>query len=1227
MKEIRTATKTFLLSIIIASIFYVATGNRKASIEGKENVSIELKEYTGGPIEMTILTFCDDIFLVGEELYECPAGTLLGGQPNWEWTSISSPTVIDISAACPTFDTEEIECGELYEYELTVTACDCGGCQEKTTISFILPCDGCPELFVDAGEDITICEGESAVLGGMPTASGGTPAYTYGWTVNGGASIFSTSANPTVSPANGNTYIVTVTDECGETGTDAIVVTTAESPEITIETQIDDDCNTPECEGEITISIAGGTPAYDIDWSTGATTETVDMLCADTYTVIVTDSNGCTDEETIIINTEPSPMCAATGTNNTDCVNPNGTATVTPSGGTPPYNVLWSTGGTTNTITGLVGGSYTVTVTDANGCTCIQQVNITDDCIGCADVAVGGTTTPENCGQEDGTINVTTDACQPAIFSWTNGIPNTQNPTGLEAGMYSVTVTDCLGCTGTAVYEVLEAGEITITANTTAPECGDNGAIDITVAGTGTAPYTYEWNGGTYTTEDLTNIGYGTYTVIVTDANGCEGTYTVTFEEEDCECTEILVEADDIVIDQCGLFGNTSITVTGGAPAYNYVIQHPDPNTQTVVVTGGFYIIGGLDEIGTYTITVTDQNGCVGTGSFQLSYSFSCECPLAFPSDTNGNGVDDFEIPFDAATQCGINCNGLPNNNLFHIKFPLDLLCDLEPLGYDTYEIWIDGVQTGTNTIPWNIPNLTELCINFFICPNEDSEIAIRLLSDCCDEIYEIYTIVDCIEPICEVEITEEPASYTCDTELCWEGNCGEGLWVIFLDGVAVDNTTGTSFCFTIEENGEYLLEYSGETPQCFDDNFADIEFEITDCCECTPTAPTVFQPKFVECNTNDDWVFSSGGISGGDCQIICPENGTAEYYYETTIDGIVVFTSPTTNFTGECGSPLIGSTGGNITIPYNANIVGDTYSIETTFYINGVECTTLSQQGEYESCCDCPPEGGQGTAPSFVECIDQDFWLFDSGNADCQITCDEHDGDVIVEIETYFNGTLVFSNSFNEVTDCELINISGGTFQIPYNASLVGQSWFIESIYTIDGEECATLTRTGIYEECVDPCEDSSLTLNATYGGIIGVSCEPINNGSIVTEMEITIDAICDPDDCFCQTAWKLTPLGLNILVNGGTTNQGYTGPIYSGISCGGSTTETFTVSIPCEYIDANGDTQNIEAGDHITLEGGGWLVQPQGNSFGCDNIFVSGDFLIIYNYTVTALDLNCCN
>ncbi|MFM2337064.1 MAG: hypothetical protein RL115_257, partial [Bacteroidota bacterium] len=279
--------------------------------------------------------------------------------------------------------------------------------------------------------------------------------------------------------------------------------------------------------GTASVTPSGGTAPYTYSWSpSGGTAATATGLAAGTYTVTITDANSCTATRPFII-TQPSAISVTTAQVNVSCFGgTNGSASVTPSGGTPSYTYSWApSGGTGATATGLVAGNYTVTITDANACIATRPFNITQP-----STPVTGTRVITNVacyGGNTGAINLTPSGGTPGYtFNWGGGI-TTEDRTGLVMGAYSVIITDANGCTGTVNSSVSQPAALTVTAaSQTNVSCngGTNGTASINTPTGGSGSYTYNWTPGNPTGDGTTSVSgltAGTWTCTVTDANLC----------------------------------------------------------------------------------------------------------------------------------------------------------------------------------------------------------------------------------------------------------------------------------------------------------------------------------------------------------------------------------------------------------------------------------------------------------------------------------------------------------------------------------------------------------------------------------------------------------------------------------------------------------------------------------------------------------------------------------
>jgi hypothetical protein len=342
-------------------------------------------------------------------------------------------------------------------------------------------------------------------------SANGTPPFTYVWTP-------SNFTGQTITGLCAGTYTVTMTDGAGCTATATITVSPSGNPP-TVSVTATNNTSCTSCNGTVTGTATGGTPPYSYQWMpSGGNSATATGLCPGTYTVIVTDGNGCSGTGVGTVGGF-TPMNAFVTCSPMTCNQP-GSACVQPGGGNGPYSYLWTPGGaTTACISNVNPGCYTVTVTDANACTatgscCIQQSSPMT-----ATANSQGTT----CGLCNGTANALVTGGQPPYtFFWSTNPPQTgATATGLCAGVYTVTAVDANGCTAT--YAVTVASSTGATVSVTATNASCQTCCDGTATGTptGTGPFTYIWSPGGQTTQTATGLCTGVYSVCVTDAMGC----------------------------------------------------------------------------------------------------------------------------------------------------------------------------------------------------------------------------------------------------------------------------------------------------------------------------------------------------------------------------------------------------------------------------------------------------------------------------------------------------------------------------------------------------------------------------------------------------------------------------------------------------------------------------------------------------------------------------------
>lgn len=366
---------------------------------------------------------------------------------------------------------------------------------------------------------------------------------------------------------------------------------------VAISNQSDVSCNGAN-DGVATVSATGGSGPYTYTWTPGNITgATQTGLSPQTYTVSVEDANNCPGSVQVTI-AEPSALSANAVA--TDACDNTGTASASPSGGTGPYTYSWSTGETTSSISNLAPGGYTVTVTDANSCTVQQTVTVS--CTGCPTITVTESShTDVTCnGANDGAATVVASGGNaPYSYTWNPGGMTGGSQTGLSPQPYTIVAEDTDGCTGTIQVVITESTVMTAITSSVDASCGINdGQATVNVSG-GTGPYSYVWTPNVGTTASVSGLSAGVYSVVVTDANGCQLTETINVNNQNAPTATITSVSDETCLGAAN--GSATVSATGGSGNYTYAWS-PSGGTSATAT--------GLAS-GTYTVTVTDDSGCI----------------------------------------------------------------------------------------------------------------------------------------------------------------------------------------------------------------------------------------------------------------------------------------------------------------------------------------------------------------------------------------------------------------------------------------------------------------------------------------------------------------------------------------------------------------------------------------------------------------------------------------
>ena len=484
-------------------------------------------------------------------------------------------------------------------YWITVT--DFRGCQVSDTFNVGQP----NSLAFNLLSDNVSCFGGNNGIAYVDSIQGGIAPYTFQWGAASGNQTNDTAFNLIV-----GTYTITVTDFNGCIGQQNISIQQPTAIALS-ETHVNVSCF-GSGDGSINASVVGGTPPYTYAW-TGpngftAVTEDVSGLIAGSYTLNVSDSLACFKDTSIVITSPLALNIVMTSTNVTCKGLNNGSAAVAVSGGATPYTYLWddALAQTTNPATALAEGTYQVFVTDANTCADTAQVIITapDSLI----LTIGNVTNVLCNGAATGAIAVTTTGGTTAYsYLWTNAGGANEDLLNAPAGNYTLTVTDANACTYQITQAITQPTAIVVGLVGTNVLCfgGATGAIDATVNG-GIGPYTYAWtgpNGFVATSQDVSALMAGSYTLITRDANNCTNTQTLNLTQP---AAVIISFTNTSVNCYSGNDGSLTASVASGGTAPFAFQWDAAANNQVLATAIGL-------AAGNYSVTVTDGNGCTFT--------------------------------------------------------------------------------------------------------------------------------------------------------------------------------------------------------------------------------------------------------------------------------------------------------------------------------------------------------------------------------------------------------------------------------------------------------------------------------------------------------------------------------------------------------------------------------------------------------------------------------------
>lgn len=545
-------------------------------------------------------------------------------------------------------------------YTVTVTS-DGGACTQTATVT-VTESGG---IVLSTSSTPASCETANGTA--SVTVTSGTGPFTYLWSPGG-------ATTSSISNLQAGDYTVTVNgaNNCSTTAT----VTVGAPNFITIQTN----ATATTCgnnNGTASVSVTAGNGPFTYLWSPGgATSAVVSGLAAGNYTIVVTGAENCQASQQVTIDGSTA-LNVNVSTSPANCNQSDGSASVTVSGGSGTYTYLWNNGETTTSITNVPTGNYNVTINDGQGCTATENITVPQN----SSLTGSATTTSVSCNSNnDGAIDLTISGGTPNYtYSWSPGGATTQDLNNVAAGNYTVTVTDNTGCQFIATYTVNSINTMQITSNVQHETCKGyhDGSIDLTVTG-GTGPYAYLWSPAGQTTQDISGLFGGNYSVVVTDqGNGCTSSQSFVVQDGYNFPVSISQQGDTLY--------------ATSAPNYQWYhngVAIPGANSQTYVITQGGY----------YYVIVGSQN-CEFTSN---TIETSCICANSISENSLFQGISVFPNPANDELNVVITLNGMETAEV--------TLVDMTGR-----RLWLKNDKRKADKFAWKIPVSEVAAGNYFV--------------------------------------------------------------------------------------------------------------------------------------------------------------------------------------------------------------------------------------------------------------------------------------------------------------------------------------------------------------------------------------------------------------------------------------------------------------------------------------------------------------------------------
>ncbi len=579
--------------------------------------------------------------------------TISGGRASYS-VSWSGPTSGSASTNNTSYQIPNLSAGS---YEVTVA--DYDGCTSKETVHVNA---GSSNISIGANSFLAHCGNPGSI---STQISGGQAGYTLSWSGPSSGTAQTSNGSYNITGLYAGSYKLIATDYYG-CSVEKTVEVSSSGGNVTVGlTPYAGSCGSA---GSIGVAVSGGQGTYTVSW-TGAGTNsvsgvnsssgyTIQNAVAGTYEVTVTDKNGCSTVQTVSLSSSGSnisfgmtPVAGSCGST--------GSIGLNISGGQPSYTVSWSgptEGSQVSTSTGYTipnakPGTYTVTVKDKNGCSTTNTVSVSN---GTNNLGIALQPYPGKCGNK-GSLGVTISGGQGVYdIHWSGASTGSTTANGsvtldnLTSGDYTIVVTDKNGCQATGSANITASSSaVSIDLSAGSAGCSGYGFIDVAITGT-TPKYTVHWVGPKTNSTRITGNSYrikdlpaGKYSITVTDENACSIYKTITVESSGASNLQAWVAGTN---GTCTTNGSIGVTISGGTPDYTVKWTGPTPGSATV--SSGFTIpnLGA----GSYTISITDKNGCSVTKTASVSNS-----TVGLPTASCSATVDGKVVTFTSTSSMG----------------------------------------------------------------------------------------------------------------------------------------------------------------------------------------------------------------------------------------------------------------------------------------------------------------------------------------------------------------------------------------------------------------------------------------------------------------------------------------------------------------------------------------------------------------------------------------------